>query len=120
MEIKKELKYLESHEWFDVKNGTVGISDYAQGEMGDVVFVELPEVGDKVEKDKSCATVESVKAVFDIISPVSGEVVEVNGDLADAPEKINENAFASWFFKVKVEGESEKLMDADSYAKICK
>lgn len=120
MEIKKELKYLETHEWFDAKNGTVGISDYAQGEMGDVVFVELPEVGDTVTADKSCATVESVKAVFDIISPVSGEVVEVNEELSDAPEKINENAFGSWFFKVKVSGESGKLMDASEYEKLCK
>lgn len=120
MEIKKDFKYLESHEWFDGSTGKVGISDYAQGEMGDVVFVELPEVGDKLTANKSCATVESVKAVFDIISPVTGEVVEVNEELADAPEKINENAFASWFFKVKVEGESDKLMDAASYEKICK
>jgi len=120
MEIKKELKYLESHEWFDSKTGTVGISDYAQGEMGDIVFVELPEVGDKVTADKSCATVESVKAVFDIISPVTGEVVEVNEELGDAPEKINENAFGSWFFKVKAEGESDKLMDATKYETICK
>ena len=120
METKQDLKYLESHEWFDAKTGYVGISDYAQGEMGDVVFVELPEVGDTVTADKSCATVESVKAVFDIISPVSGEVVEVNEELADAPEKINENAFGSWFFKVKVTGESSKLMDASAYEKLCK
>lgn len=120
MEIKKELKYLESHEWFDATKGTVGISDYAQSEMGDIVFVELPEVGDAVTADKSCATVESVKAVFDIISPVTGEVVEVNEELGDSPEKINENAFGSWFFKVKVEGESGKLMDATKYETICK
>jgi len=120
METKQDVMYLESHEWLNESKGTVGISDYAQSQMGDVVFVELPEVGDKLVADKSCATVESVKAVFDIISPVTGEVVEVNEELQDSPEKINGDAFGSWFFKVKVEGKSDKLMDAASYEKICK
>ena len=88
--------------------------------MGDVVFVELPEVGDEVTADKACANVESVKAVFEIISPVSGKVVEVNEALLDSPEKINEDAFGSWFFKVEVSGESSKLMDAGAYKGICK
>lgn len=122
MEIKKELKYLESHEWYKKEGsiGLMGISDYAQGEMGDVVFVELPEVGDEVTKDKECATVESVKAVFEIISPVSGKVVEVNEELLDSPEKINEDAFGSWFIKVEVSEESSKLIDADTYKGLCK
>ncbi len=120
MEFKDNLKYLESHEWFDAANGTIGISDFAQSEMGDVVFVELPEEGDEVTADKACATVESVKAVFDIISPVSGKVVEVNEELLDSPEKINEDAFGSWFFKVEVSGESGKLLEVGAYKELCK
>lgn len=122
MEIKEDVKYLESHEWFKKEGniGIVGISDYAQGEMGDVVFIELPEVGDEVTADKACATVESVKAVFEIISPMTGKVVEINEDLLDAPEKINEDAFGSWFFKVELKGESSKLMDAGKYKGLCK
>lgn len=121
MEIKEDLKYLESHEWYKKEGsiGMVGISDYAQGEMGDVVFVELPEVGDEVTADQECATVESVKAVFEIISPVSGKVVEINDALLDSPEKINADAFGSWFFKVEVTAESSKLMDAGAYKNVC-
>ena len=122
MEIKEDVKYLESHEWFKKEGniGIVGISDYAQGEMGDVVFIELPEVGDEVTADKACATVESVKAVFEIISPMTGKVVEINEELLDAPEKINEDAFGAWFFKVELKGESSKLMDAGAYKGLCK
>lgn len=122
MEIRDDLKYLESHEWLKEEGsmGLIGISDYAQGEMGDVVFVELPEVGDEVTADKECATVESVKAVFEIISPVSGKVVAVNEELLDSPEKINEDAFGSWFIKVEVSGKSSKLMEPAAYTEICK
>ncbi len=119
MTFKENLKYFESHEWFDAKNGTMGISDFAQSEMGDVVFVELPEVGDELTADKACATVESVKAVFDIISPVSGKVVEVNEELLDSPEKINEDAFASWFIKIEISKVSEKLIDVNAYKALC-
>ncbi|UTC61448.1 glycine cleavage system protein GcvH [Treponema sp. OMZ 787] len=122
MEIKEDVKYLESHEWFKKEGniGLIGISDYAQSEMGDVVFIELPEVGDEVTADKACATVESVKAVFEIISPMTGKVVEINEELLDAPEKINEDAFGSWFFKVELSAESSKLMDAGAYKGLCK
>ncbi len=120
MEFKDNLKYLESHEWFDAANGTLGITDYAQSEMGDVVFVELPEVGDEVTADKECATVESVKAVFGIISPATGKVVAINEELLDSPEKINEDAFGSWFIKVEVSAESGKLMEVAAYKELCK
>lgn len=122
MGIREDLKYLESHEWYKKEGGTaiMGISDYAQSEMGDVVFIELPEVGDEVTADKACATVESVKAVFEIISPVSGKVTAVNEELLDAPEKINEDAFGSWFIKVEASSESSKLMDAAAYKNLCK
>mgnify|MGYP000895988852 CR=1 FL=1 len=122
MEIREDVKYLETHEWYkkDGSTGIMGISDYAQSEMGDVVFVELPEVGDEVVADKECATVESVKAVFEIISPVTGKVTAVNEELLDSPEKINADAFGSWFIKVEVTSESSKLMDAAAYKNCCK
>ena len=119
-----ELKYAKSHEWArDEGDGTitVGISDHAQELLGDLVFVELPEVGDNLEAGGECAVVESVKAASDVYSPVSGEVTEVNVELADAPETINQDAFGDgWIFKVKLAdaGELDKLLDADAYAEV--
>ena len=108
--IPADLKYIASHEWIrDEGNGvyTVGITDFAQA-LGDVVFVELPEVGAEVNKDDAIAVVESVKAASDIYSPLSGEIVEVNEVLADEPEKTNEEPYdGAWFFKVKVSEASE-------------
>jgi glycine cleavage system H protein len=113
-------RYTNQHEWVDVKGdvATVGITDYAQHELGDVVFVELPKPGTKVTAGKSFGTVESVKAVSDIYAPVSGEVVEANGDLHSAPEKINSDPHkTAWLIKVKLANPAEvkSLMDAAAY-----
>ncbi|HIC80428.1 MAG TPA: glycine cleavage system protein GcvH [Kiloniellaceae bacterium] len=116
-----DLRYTESHEWVrDEGNGTVtiGITDHAQEMLGDLVFVELPEAGDTVDAGGECGVVESVKAASDIFCPVSGEIVEVNGELADAPETVNQDAFGDgWLFKVKLSDPAEmaKLLDADGY-----
>jgi glycine cleavage system H protein len=113
-------RYTKQHEWVDAKGdlATIGITDYAQHELGDVVFVELPKPGVKVASGKSFGTVESVKAVSDIYSPVSGEVVEANGDLQNAPEKINSDPHgAAWLIKVRLASPAElnSLMDAAAY-----
>jgi glycine cleavage system H protein len=116
-----ELRYTKSHEWLrDEGDGsvTIGITEHAQELLGDLVFVDLPEVGQSVEADSDCAVVESVKAASDVYSPVSGEVVEVNEALDGAPETINEDAFGKgWMFKVKLSNASELdgLLDADAY-----
>lgn len=119
-----DLKYAKTHEWVrDEGDGTVtvGITDHAQGQLGDLVFVDLPEVGDNVEVGADCAVVESVKAASDVYSPVSGEIVAVNSVLADSPEVVNESAFGDgWLFKVKMSdaSELENLLDADGYAAV--
>ncbi len=116
-----DLKYTKSHEWVrDEGDGTVtvGITDHAQEMLGDLVFVELPEVGDSVDAGGECGVVESVKAASDIFCPVSGEVVEVNGELADAPETVNQDAFGEgWLFKVKLSDPAEMagLLDNAGY-----
>ena len=105
----------------DGEIATIGISDYAQHALGDIVYVGLPEEGDEVEAGETFGAVESVKAASDLISPVSGEVVEVNSELEDAPELINKDAFGTWMIKVKLSDPSEldALLDAAAYAKIC-
>ena len=122
-EIPGDLKFMKSHEWARVEdNGTVtvGISDHAQSLLGDLVYVELPSVGDKVEAGNACAVVESVKAASDVYAPVSGEVVAVNSALGDKPETINEDAYGEgWIFVVKPSNlaeDSEELLDPDAYA----
>ncbi len=120
MEFPEELKYTEEHEWVLVEDElvTVGITDFAQDQLGDVVFVELPAVGTMVEAGKPFGVVESVKAVSDVYSPVTGEVVEVNEELPDAPETINTSPYGDgWMIKVKPSNEAEldELMDADAY-----
>jgi glycine cleavage system H protein len=123
-EIPGDLKFLKSHEWARVEDdGTVrvGISDHAQAQLGDLVYVELPEVGATVQAGNGTAVVESVKAASDIYSPVSGEIVEVNEALSDKPETINEDAYGEgWIFRVKVENrdELEDLLDADAYGEL--
>lgn len=123
--IPADLKYASSHEWVrDEGNDvvTVGISDFAQEKLGDVVFVELPEEGSDVSAGDPVAVVESVKAASDIYAPISGSIVEVNSSLEEAPEQVNEDAYENgWFFKIKVSDSSEvgDLMDADSYADQC-
>lgn len=118
------LYYSESHEYVKVEGdfGFVGITDYAQEQLGNVVYVDAPSEGDEVTKGDEFGAVESVKAASDLISPVSGEVVEVNDALADQPELINKDAFQNWIIKVKLSDKSEleDLMDASAYEKICK
>ena len=123
-EIPGDLKFLKSHEWARVEGDgtvTVGISDHAQGLLGDLVYVELPEVGERFEANTACAVVESVKAASDVYAPVTGKVVEVNAALADKPETINEDAYGDgWIFVVEAE-EPEQLNDLlgpDDYAEL--
>lgn len=117
------LYYSESHEFVRVEGdyGYVGITDYAQNALGNVVYVDMPEVDDEVEAGKEFGAVESVKAASDLISPVSGTVVEINSALEDAPELVNQDAFANWIIKVELSDKSEldKLMDAKTYEAFC-
>jgi glycine cleavage system H protein len=123
--VPAELKYIASHEWIRAEGDgiyTVGITDFAQEALGDIVFVELPEVGAEVNRDDAIAVVESVKAASDIYSPLSGVIVEINEMLADEPEKANEEPYESaWFFKIKVNEESEvdALLSAEQYEGEC-
>ena len=123
MTIKNDLRYAESHEWVSLEGdiATVGITDYAQHALGDIVYVDMPEVGDEVSAGEEFGAVESVKAASDLYSPVSGEVVEINEALEDEPGLVNQDAFANWIMKVKVSdpSEVEALLDAEAYAKIC-
>ena len=120
----EELYYSESHEYVKVEGefAYVGITDYAQNALGNVVYVDLPEVDDEVEADEDFGAVESVKAASDLISPVTGTVVEVNEALEDKPELLNENPFENWIIKVKLSdtAEIDNLMDAQSYEDFCK
>jgi len=123
--VPAELKYVASHEWIRAEGDgiyTVGITDFAQEALGDIVFIELPEVGTEVNKDDAIAVVESVKAASDIYAPLSGEIVEINEMLVDEPEKANEEPYdGAWFFKVKIseESEVEELLTADQYEAEC-
>lgn len=121
-DIPNDLKFLKSHEWARVEEGnkaTVGISDHAQELLGDLVYVELPSIGDEVQAGTACAVVESVKAASDVYAPVSGTVVAVNEALSDKPETINEDAFGEgWLFTVELSDKEQvnDLLDADAYA----
>ncbi len=122
-DIPSELKYSKSHEWARNDDGdiVIGISDHAQSLLGDVVFVELPEVDTQVSAGEEAGVIESVKAAADLYSPISGVVIEVNHDLVDAPETINDDPYASgWIFKVRPddEGEFDNLLDADEYEEL--
>lgn len=123
-EIPGDLKFLKSHEWARVEGDgkvTVGISDHAQGLLGDLVYVELPNVGDRVEAGNACAVVESVKAASDVYAPVSGTVLEVNSALSDKPETINEDAYGDgWLFVVEAEEPDQlnELLGPDDYAEL--
>ncbi|XP_059438555.1 glycine cleavage system H protein 2, mitochondrial [Corylus avellana] len=122
--VVKDLKYADSHEWVKVEgnSATVGITDHAQDHLGDVVYVELPEVGAPVTQGSGFGAVESVKATSDIYSPVSGKVVEVNVELSNSPGLVNASPYEKgWIIKVEVSdnGELKKLMDADQYSKFC-
>ncbi len=120
MNVPVNLKYTREHEWVKVEGNiaTVGITDWAQGELGDIVFVELPEIGTRVVQMQTFGTIEAVKAVSDLFSPVSGEVVEVNGGLQDEPMLINRDPYGEgWMIKVEVSNaeELEQLLDAGEY-----
>jgi glycine cleavage system H protein len=110
-------RYTKEHEWIDAGDGKIGITDYAQDTLGDIVFVDLPKVGASVEKGKVFGSVESVKAVSDLYAPVSGTVLEVNEELTNTPEKINTDAHGSWMIKVKLTdpAEVEQLLTAEAY-----
>jgi glycine cleavage system H protein len=114
----EDLLYSKEHEWIriDGNTGTVGITDHAQKELGDVVFVEFPKAGDKVEAGKPLGTIESVKAVSEIFSPVSGEVLEVNSGLLETPETVNRDPYGKgWLVRIRVEKKPEGLMSAQQY-----
>ena len=120
MDFPDELKYTEEHEWVLIEKdiATIGITDFAQDQLGDVVFVELPEVGDELESGKTFGVVESVKAVSDVYAPLSGEVVEINETLPDEPELLNTSAYEDgWMLKLRVSSPAEldDLMDATEY-----
>ena len=116
-----ELKYTKDHEWIKMEGdiAVIGISDFAQDALGDVVFINLPEVGDAVNAGEAFGDVESVKAVSDVNSPVTGVVVEINEDLADSPENLNSDPYGSWIIKVEKITETEELMDAAAYEAFC-
>jgi len=118
MNFPQELKYTKTHEWVKFEDDTtasVGITDYAQDQLGDLVFANLPEEGDDVVAGDTFADVESVKAVSDVISPVTGVVAEVNEELADNPALMNEAPYEAWFVKVKEITDTDELMTADEY-----
>jgi glycine cleavage system H protein len=124
MAVPQDLFYAKTHEWVSLDDGiaTVGITDFAQSQLSDLTFVELPEVGAEFSAGDEAAVVESVKAAADVYAPVGGEVIEVNTELEDTPELINKDSFgAGWIFKLKVNEESEvdNMMDADSYEELC-
>jgi glycine cleavage system H protein len=123
MSIPADLRYTDTHEWARLEaDGTVsvGITHHAQDLLGDLVFIENPKVGRKLAKGEECGVVESVKAASDIYSPISGEVVAVNAELDSAPQKINENAYGAWMFRLKPANaaELESLLDAGGYGKV--
>jgi len=119
----EDLKYMESHEWARREDDivVVGVTDYAQGEIQDVVYVEMPEVGTIVEQKKGLGVIESVKAAFDLYAPVSGEIIEINEELEDTPELVNEDAYGSgWMVKIRMSnpGELDNIMSANEYQEL--
>ncbi len=122
MKLPQELRYTQSHEWVRRESDgtvTIGITDHAQEQLGDIVFVETPQAGRKVSAGEAIGVVESVKAASDIYAPVAGEVIASNAQLSAAPEKVNEDAFAAWMFRIKPTNvaDIEKLLDAAAYEK---
>lgn len=123
MNFPPNLKYTKDHEWISVEGdtGTIGITEYAQGELGDVVFVELPAVGTKISQGKTFGTIEAVKAVSDLYVPLSGEVTDVNKKVQETPEVVNKDPYGDgWMIKVKIAnaGEVSSLLDAEAYRKL--
>ena len=124
MSVPEDFFYSKSHEWVSLQDdiAVVGITDFAQNQLSDLTFVELPDIGSVFSAGDEAAVVESVKAAADVYAPISGEIVEINSTLEDEPEKVNEDAFGNgWLFKIKMKDESEldSLMDANSYEEIC-
>ena len=122
MNVPADLRYTESHEWIrreDDGSVTIGITDHAQAALGDLVYVELPKAGRSVAAGEACAVVESVKAASDVYAPLAGEIVAGNDELAGAPEKVNENAYAAWLFRLRPTDASalSQLLDATAYTK---
>ena len=118
MTYPEHLKYAKSHEWVEfLEDGSarIGMTDYAQDQMGDLVFVNLPEPGDDVTAGEAFSDVESVKAVSDVLSPVTGQVEEINEELLDSPESVNQSPYDAWFIKVKDVSGKEELMDGEAY-----
>ena len=122
MKVPNDLLYYKSHEWVKMEGDTalVGITDYAQNELGDLVYINLPNVGDELSRDDAFADVESVKAVSDVLSPLAGRVSEVNEELIDAPELINNNAYTAWIIRLKDLGDMDELMSAQEYEEFLK
>jgi len=123
MKLPADLKYTESHEWIRTETDgtlTIGITDHAQEALGDLVFIELPDVGRSAKAGEAIAVVESVKAASDIYAPVAGQVVAINAEVVDAPEKVNADAYANWFYRLKPVNAADvgKLLDAAAYAKL--
>jgi glycine cleavage system H protein len=123
MNVPEELKYTKEHEWVKIKGDevTVGVTDYAQGELGDIVFVELPQSGDLTKQFEPCANIEAVKAVSDFYAPISGEVLEVNTELENNPQLVNKEPYGKgWFIKIKFDdkGETDNLLSAEEYKKL--
>ena len=118
--IPAELKYSKTHEWVKEEDGlfVIGLTDYAQSELGDIVFINLPEEGDEVSVGEAFSDVESVKAVSDVYSPVSGIVAEINEELQDNPALVNEDPYGAWLIKVRDVTEQEELLDAAGYEKV--
>ena len=121
MNFPSELKYTKDHEWLKMEGNVavVGITDFAQNSLGDIVFINLPQEGDAVTAGESFGDVESVKAVSDVMSPVSGAISAVNSDLEDAPENLNSDPYGSWIIKVEGISDSGELMDAAAYEAFC-
>ncbi|MGY8781539.1 MAG: glycine cleavage system protein GcvH [Fidelibacterota bacterium] len=123
MSLPKELKYTKEHEWIKIDGDlvTIGITSHAQGELGDIIFIEFPDIDQEIEKDEPFGTIEAVKTVADLFAPVSGTVTEINESLEDSPETVNEDAFGNgWIVKVKVSDVSEldELLTVDQYTEL--
>ncbi|MEE3080259.1 MAG: glycine cleavage system protein GcvH [Bdellovibrionota bacterium] len=121
--IPAELKYTKDHEWAKLEGDivTVGITDFAQNSLGDIVYVELPNIGDNIEKEGTFGVVESIKSASDLYSPLTGEVVEINEDLNDSPDLLNEDSYTNWIMKIKISNEDEfnSLLSASDYEPLC-
>lgn len=122
-EIPSNLKYTKDHEWALIEGDTVtvGITDFAQSQLGDIVFVELPEIGTQLDAGATFGVVESIKSVSDLYSPIAGEVIEANNDLEGTPEKCNEAPYESWLIKIRVAQQSgiDELLSPEDYEKVC-